>query len=109
VSARILGMFALAVALQVVMVYLLPMTRGYRTLLPTIGCLLSINAAIFCLARLSASGVSVGILIPVSAALVPLAAIAIATLAYGEPAPLYKVTLLICACGLIGFASSLSR
>lgn len=44
---------------------------------------------------------------PISAAVIPLGAIALGVLAYGEPAPWPKVMLLVLASVLIGVASGL--
>lgn len=59
------------------------------------------------MARLTASGVPLSILIPFTSALVPLAVSTVGVLVYGEPASLLRVVLLLVACLLIGVASSL--
>jgi len=100
-------LFFLAVVLQIVMIFMLPQTRGYTVPLPTIACLASINAAIFFMARLVHGGMNLSLLIPLSAAVVPLGAIAIGVFAYGESAPILKIVLLCGACGLIGVASAI--
>lgn len=89
------------------MISLLPMTRGFTLLFPTLACLSCIAIALFCLSRLIHNGTSMSILSPLSSATVPLAAIAIGALAYGEPISIPKLILLCGSCGLIGIASAL--
>jgi small multidrug resistance pump len=100
-------LFSIAIIFQIGMVSLLPMTRGFTAIVPTLGCLSCISIALFCLSRLIHDGVSLSFLTPLSSATVPLAAIAIAALVYGEPVPVLKLVLLFGACGLIGAASAI--
>lgn len=90
------------------MVSLLPITRGFTAFFPTAGCLLCIGTALFCLSRLIQVGIGMSFLSPLSSAMVPLAAIIISALVYGERASIPKLTLLFGACGLIGVASAVS-
>jgi multidrug transporter EmrE-like cation transporter len=101
------AMFFASVILQVVSLSLLPATKSYTVLWPTIVALVCLNVAIWLFARLVAGGVQLSILIPISATVVPLSIIAVGVFAYGEPAPALKITLLVVASGLIGYASSL--
>jgi len=106
-SAVSILLFSLAILLQIGMVSLLPMTRGFTSFLPTVACISCIGIALFCLSRLIHGGVSLSFLAPISSAMVPLAAIAVAALVYGEPVPVLKLVLLCAACGLIGVASAI--
>jgi hypothetical protein len=60
------------------------------------------------MARLLNSGINLGILLPFMAAVVPLCAIAVGILFYGESASFIKLFLLVSACLVIGFASSIA-
>jgi hypothetical protein len=60
------------------------------------------------MARLLNSGINLGILLPFMAAVVPLCAIAVGILFYGESASFIKLSLLVSACLVIGFASSIA-
>jgi multidrug transporter EmrE-like cation transporter len=99
--------FLASVALQIVMLTLLPLTRGYTRFWPTLGAILSINVAIFLLARLVANGAQLSLLIPISATLIPMSIIVIGVLVYGEAASLERIALLLFATALIGIASRL--
>jgi multidrug transporter EmrE-like cation transporter len=92
---------------QLLGIYLLPRTVGLTRLLPTVACAACFVIAIGALARLSFKGVPLGILIPMSAAVVPLATIFMGMVLYGESASPLKLTLLIGACGAVGWAAAL--
>ena len=59
------------------------------------------------LGRLLSAGVNLSLIVPLLSAGAPLGSIAVATLAYGEPASLAKIATLIVACLLIGAANLL--
>ena len=99
--------FFISVILQVVMITLLPATKAYTNLCPTLAAIVCINVAIWLFARIVASGVQLSYLIPISATVIPLAVIAAGILIYGEPAPVLKIGLLVFSSILIGVASSL--
>jgi small multidrug resistance pump len=99
--------FSISVILQVAMITLLPATKAYTNLWPTLAAIACINAAIWLLARIVASGVQLSFLIPISATVIPLSVIAAGILFYGEPAPALKIGLLVFASLLIGVASGL--
>lgn len=105
-SITTISMFLASVALQLVMLTALPSTMGYTKLLPTLVAIAAINLAIFLFARLLAGGVNLSILIPLSAAVIPLGAIVIAIVVYKEPVSVLKIALLVGACGMIGAAAS---
>ena len=106
ISPGIIGMILIATAAQVLAVFLLPMSRGLTQLLPTIVMAVAFLFALGIMARLVNAGVNLSLLIPVQAALVPLASIAISILVYGEAASLAKVGMLVFACVLIGAANA---
>jgi multidrug transporter EmrE-like cation transporter len=99
--------FLVSVALQIVTMSLLPLSRGYTVLWPTLCVIAAINIAVWLFARIVASGAQLSILIPLSATLIPLCVIAVAIFVYGEPAPVLKILLLVAASVLIGIASGL--
>jgi multidrug transporter EmrE-like cation transporter len=104
-SPTLIGTFFVSIALQAAALSLLPITQGFSRPLPTIALIVLFVAGIGLLARIIATGVPLSILLPVSAAVVPLAVVAVAVTFYGEHASLLRVVLLIAACGLIGVAS----
>ena len=60
------------------------------------------------MARLINSGINLSALLPFMAAVVPLCAIAVGIIFYGESASALKISLLIMSCLTIGFASIMS-
>lgn len=104
-SPTLIGTFFVSIALQVAALSLLPITQGFSRPLPTIALIVLFVAGIGLLARIIATGVPLSILLPMSAAVVPLGVVAVAVTFYGEPASLLRVALLMAACGLIGVAS----
>ena len=106
-SFAVIATFVTSIILQVIALSLLPMTQGFTKLMPTLGCAVTFIAGIWMLARIAASGVQLSILIPLSAASVPLAIVAVGVLFYGEPASLLRVGMLGAACVIIGVASNL--
>jgi multidrug transporter EmrE-like cation transporter len=99
------GMFALAVTLQLLMIYMLPRSQGFTNLWSTITVIATIDIAMWIYARLTADGVPLSILVPFSSAIIPVVSILMGVLLYGESASLPKLALLVTATGLIGFAS----
>jgi multidrug transporter EmrE-like cation transporter len=99
--------FILVVVLQIVMLTLMPLSKGYTILWPTLGAIAAINIAMWLLARIVASGAQLSILIPISATVIPLSVIAVGIFVYGEPAPVLKIVLLVVASLMIGVASGL--
>jgi multidrug transporter EmrE-like cation transporter len=99
--------FALSIILQVTALYFLPMSRGFTNLTATAMVLICFGISFYLFSRLIVAGVQLSVLLPASAALVPLGAIAIGVLVYGEPAPLPKIALLCLSAVIIGGASLL--
>lgn len=97
--------FAMSIVFQVSALFLLPLTRGFSALVPTLACLALFAVGLGLLARLAQSGVELGILIPLSSAAVPIATMVVAILYYGESASAVKIALLLASCSLIGVAS----
>ena len=86
----------------------MPLTKGLTELVPSIGCGIAFLAGLGLMARLLNSGINLGILLPFMAAIVPLCAIAVGIIFYGESASLTKLSLLVSACLVVGFASSIA-
>ena len=100
------SIFLVSIALQVFALSLLPASEGFTRLWPTAALVVSFVSGIGLLARLTANGVPLSILIPIAAAIIPLALIAVGVAILGEQAPLPRILLLVGACILIGIASS---
>jgi multidrug transporter EmrE-like cation transporter len=107
-SAIVIALFALAAAGQLVGVALLPRTAGFTNPLPTAGCCLFFLLGVYGLAELARRGVQLGILIPIMTGIIPLTSIVIGMVFYGESASALKLGLLISACVLVGYASSIA-
>lgn len=106
IPLRVYVMFLASVALQVLAMALLPRTRGFTVLLPTLGCAALFVCGIWVIARMYLSGAKLGIVSPLLAAVIPLGVIAIGVLLYQESASPLRITLLVAACGLIGAAAA---
>ena len=65
--------FLEAVAGQLIGMIILPRSLGFTNLIPTIACLLRIDFGVWMLARLAQQGVGLGVLVPLNAAVLPLA------------------------------------
>lgn len=107
ISPLVIGMFLLSTALQAVSWSLLPMTSGFTKFGPSAIFVLLFTFGVWLMGRVSASGIPLSILIPVTATIVPLITVIVGITIYHEPASLMRLMLLIFACGVIGFASTL--
>lgn len=106
-SIKICLMLFVSIVGQVIGVALLPKTQGLTQPVYTVLLACCYTLAIALLARISYAGVELGVLIPILAATVPLASIAIGVLFYGDSAAPLKVGLLVAACIAIGVAAKL--
>ena len=106
-QSTLILLFVIAIVLQIAAASLLPATKGFTALIPTAACLVMFGVSFWMMARLMHGGVNLSIIAPIMAAIVPLGAIATGIFIYGEPAPAMRVGLLVSACALIGFASTL--
>ena len=107
-TPAIIAILAASVVFQVIGLSLMPLTKGLTELVPSIGCGIAFLAGLGLMARLLNSGINLGILLPFMAAIVPLCAIAVGIMFYGESASLTKLSLLVSACLVVGFASSIA-
>ena len=107
-TPSIIALVATSVFCQVIGASLMPMTKGLTEIIPTLGFAIAFAIGLSIMARLINSGINLSALLPFMAAVVPLCAIAVGVLVYGESASTLKITLLIFSCLTIGFASSMS-
>ena len=105
-SPRIYAMFFASVGFQILAVILLPRTRGFTQLFPTLVCSALFVAGIWMIARMYQSGAKLGVLSPLLAAVIPLGVILVSILVYHESASPMRVGLLVLASGLIGAAAT---
>lgn len=96
--------FLISMVFQVTGILLLPASKGFTNPLPSIGVVASFGVGLWMLARISNSGVNLGLLIPISAACVPLFTMAAGVLFFHEPGNALRVALLAGACVIIGLA-----
>lgn len=107
-TPSIIALVATSVVCQVIGASLMPMTKGLTEIIPTLGFAIAFAIGLGIMARLINSGINLSALLPFMAAVVPLCAIAVGVLVYGEPASALKISLLVFSCLTIGFASSMS-
>ena len=100
-------MFLASIIFQVSALAFLPLTKGYTNVVNSIICSVLFVIGIALLAKIISTGVRMSILIPLSAAAVPIAIVGVSLVFYGEPASALKIVLLLSACGIIGLASTL--
>ena len=107
-TPSMIALVATSVICQVIGAFLMPMTKGLTEILPTLGFGIAFAIGLGIMARLINSGINLSALLPFMAAVVPLCAIAVGVLVYGESASALKISLLVFSCLTIGFASSMS-
>ena len=107
-TPSIIALVATSVVCQVIGASLMPLTKGLTEIIPTLGFGIAFAIGLGIMARLINSGINLSALLPFMAAVVPLCAIAVGVLVYGESASALKISLLIFSCLTIGFASSMS-
>lgn len=102
-------MFVVSVVFQIASLSLLPLSKGFTSAVPSIFCVIFFAVGLGLLARLVHLGTEVGVLIPISAASVPVATMIVGILFFGESASALKIGLLAVACLCIGLASAVAR
>jgi len=107
-TPSMIALVATSVICQVIGASLMPMTKGLTEILPTLGFGIAFAIGLGIMARFINSGINLSALLPFMAAVVPLCAIAVGVLVYGESASALKISLLVFSCLTIGFASSMS-
>lgn len=105
ISWPIIGTFSISLLFQVAALLMLPSTRGFTNAMASLLCVGLFAVALWMLARITSMGVDLSLLIPISAASVPLATSIAAILIYREPGSPLRIIILLAACGLVGVAS----
>lgn len=94
-------MFLAAVGLNIIGVSIWPTTQGFTEFWPSVACSVTQILANVMLGRLLFRGVHLSILLPLASAVIPLAAVVVGVVLYGEPISIVKVALLAGACGMV--------
>jgi len=100
------AMFLFLASTQVLTVSLLPRTAGFTDPNWTIACLVIYSLSLWSLAYMIHAGMPLSLLLPILAAALPLATIAVGVTLFHETASALKIALLCAACGIIGLASA---
>jgi quaternary ammonium compound-resistance protein SugE len=108
VPMRMIALFVAALISQMIAVILFPRTNGFTHPSATVACVTVLVFSAWMLARLVHGGVSLGVLFPLMAAIVPLGAVVVGIVLYGEGSSFPKVAMLVIACGLVGLASRMA-
>lgn len=106
ISMRAVIMVGLIVVTQVIGASMLAKTIGFRDPAWTAACLAVYAVSLFLLAETIRQGMALSLLMPILAALVPLATIAVAVTFLGEQASWMRLGLLSFSCVLIGVAAT---
>jgi len=107
-TPSIIALVATSVVCQVIGASLMPMTKGLTEIIPTIGFGIAFATGLGIMARLINSGINLSALLPFMAAVVPLSAIVVGIMFYGESSSALKISLLVFSCLTIGVAGSMS-
>ena len=103
---RAILMVAAVTVTQVAGSTMLVKTVGFRDPAWTAACLATYAISFFLLAETIRQGMALSLIMPILAALVPMAIIAISVTLFGEQASWLRIGLLSGACVLIGIAST---
>ena len=106
-SPSIIAGFAVTVLGQIAALALLPATRGFTALWPTVGCILCFVFSLGVSARLVHSGVELSSLTPIATVAIQIFILFIGIAIYGDSASPIKIGLLLCAAVMIGAATRL--
>ncbi len=106
ISMRVVAMVAFVVVTQVLGASLLVKTEGFRNMAWTAACLAIYAVSLYALAETIRQGMALSLVMPILAALVPLATIAVALIVFKEQASWLRLGMLSGACLLIGVAST---
>jgi multidrug transporter EmrE-like cation transporter len=106
ISMRAVIMVALVVVTQVAGSTMLVKTEGFRIPGWTLACLATYLVSFYILAETIRQGMALSLVMPILAALVPLATIVVAVTVLGEQASWLRLGLLSLACVMIGAAAT---
>lgn len=105
-SAGTIALFLGAAIFQAVGVSVLPLTQGMTKPLPILATFACYAVGIWCMGKLIASGIDLGVMVPIITLLVIGGAIVIGIFAYGENPSMMKLALLAGATLLLTFATT---
>ncbi|MDE2596959.1 MAG: hypothetical protein KGL44_08785 [Sphingomonadales bacterium] len=106
ISLKLVLMVGFVIVTQIIGSSLLVKTTGFRDPMWTALCLATYAASLFVLAETIRQGMALSLVMPILAALVPLATIAVAVTLFREQASWLRLGLLSGACLLIGVAAT---
>lgn len=106
ISMKVVAMIAFVVVTQVAGASMLGKTNGFRDVTWTATCLATYAISLYALAETIRQGMALSLIMPILAALVPLATIAVAVMFLGEQASWMRLGMLSGACVLIGVAAT---
>lgn len=106
IPLRAIAMVGLVTVTQVAGATMLVKTEGFRDPAWTGACLAVYAVSLFLLAETIRQGMALSLIMPILAALVPMATIIIAVTLLGEDASWLRIGLLSTACVVIGIAST---
>jgi multidrug transporter EmrE-like cation transporter len=106
-TARTILMFLFVVATQIIGSSLLARTDGFRVSWMTALCLAVYVVSFWVLAMMIKEGAPLSTLMPLLAATVPLAIVAVGVFFYGEAASWPRIGMLVTACLMVGAASAI--
>ncbi|MBB6123013.1 hypothetical protein [Sphingobium subterraneum] len=102
-----LASFAFVIVGQALGLSLLPATRGFTALWPTVICIVSFVLSFAVFARLINNGVELSMLTPIVTITLQLVVLVIGITVYHETASMTKIGLLVGAAAMIGAATQL--
>jgi multidrug transporter EmrE-like cation transporter len=100
-------LFAVIIITQIIGGIFLPRTDAFRNIPWTVACLGTYLLSFYLMSLMISRGMPLSLLLPLMAALVPLAMVGVGVWLYGEPASFAKIGWLVAACGAIGVASAM--
>jgi len=106
-SVWIIAGFAITILGQFVALALIPATRGFTSIVPTMACVLFFIASLAISARLVHSGVELSLLTPIATVVLQILVLAVSIIVYKESASPMKIGLLLGAALMIGAATRL--
>ncbi|MDR7103649.1 hypothetical protein [Croceicoccus sp. BE223] len=106
-TAGTIAIFAFLIVTQVLAVAFLPRTEAFTHPTWSVIFVITMGLSQYSFAWLLHKGAPISTLIPIMAALIPLALIFVGVFVYKEAASLLRVVVLVGACGLIGWASTM--
>ena len=103
-SPQLVAGFAVTIVGQIAALSLIPATRGFTAVLPTVACSALFIFSLAVSARLVHSGVELSLLTPIATVLIQISVVIIGITVFGESASPARIGLLLCAALMIGSA-----